>query len=368
MHVERLVPSLESAYDEFSLRHPTSTLFQSLRYRAFLGKIIEPVGVSSRTTEEHYLVAVDADRVVGALPAFIKRNATYGNVVNSLPFVGSNGGVLVDPSVEDPQKVYHALLGSFHELCASVDAVSSTIINRPLDPDDAFYDAHSEFTATDERIGQVTPLPATPASADDDAIDKAIMAMIHQKTRNVIRKAIGSDVSVSHSGDEAVLRRLHDIHHENMTAIGAPAKPWAVFEAIRDEFRYDDDYRVYVAEREGAVIAGLLVFFVNRVAEYFIPVTVSESRIFQPQSLLCLRAMREARRRGCTHWNWGGTSKDQTGVYGFKSRWGTLDLPYRYFVRERKPALRSLSGKTLLTEYPYFYTVPFALLNAQDRA
>jgi hypothetical protein len=361
MRLERLVPELEPAYDAFFARLPASSLFQCLRYRTFLRKMLD-AGSATPTVEDHYLVALDGDRVVGAIPAFVKRNARYGNVVNSLPFVGSNGGVMVDATAVDYEPTFRFLLKGFHDFCDSVDAISSTIVNRPIDPDDVLYDTLSEATAMDERIGQVTTLPVTPEGATDAAIDAEIMLAIHSKTRNVVRKAIVSGVTVRHDGELETLRFLADAHAEGARVIGAPAKPWSVFEAIREHFRYDEDYRVYVAEKDGERIGGLLVFFVNRVAEYFTPVTIAEHRIFQPQSLLCFRAMRDARLRGCTHWNWGGTAKSQTGVYDFKSRWGTSDLRYRYFVRERRRSLRALSPQTLLEEYPYFFTVPFSVL------
>lgn len=361
IRIERLGPEREPAYETFFARLPASSLFQSLRYRSFLRKMLD-AGAESPTVEDHYLVALEGDTVVGAIPAFVKRNPRHGNVVNSLPFVGSNGGVMVDAAAVEYEPTFRALLAGFHELCASVDAVSSTIVNRPIDPDDALYDALAEVTATDERIGQVTTLPATAEGATDEEIDAAVMLHIHSKTRNVVRKAMVSGVTVRHDGELETMRWLAEAHAEGARMIGAPAKPWSVFEAIREHFRYDDDYRVYVAEKDGERIGGLLVFYVNHVAEYFTPVTIAEHRIFQPQSLLCFRAMREARRRACTHWNWGGTAKSQTGVYDFKSRWGTSDLRYRYFVRERRSSLRALSPQTLLEEYPYFFTVPFSVL------
>ena len=225
MRIERLVPELEPAYDTFFARLPAGSLFQCLRYRAFLRTMLD-AGAASPSVEDHYLVALEGDRVIGAIPAFVKRNARYGNVVNSLPFVGSNGGVMVDPSVEY-EPTFRALLKGFHDLCDSVEAVSSTIVNRPIDPDDALYDALAEATAMDERIGQVSTLPLTADDATDEAIDEALMLAVHRKTRGHIRKAISSGVTIRHSGDPETLRFLHDVHQENMGAIGAPATSWA---------------------------------------------------------------------------------------------------------------------------------------------
>ena len=72
--------------------------------------------------------------------------------------------------------------------------------------------------------------------------------------------------------------------------------------------------------------------------------------------------------KGCVRWNWCGTLLSQEGVYHFKSRWNTIDRPYRYFVREYADigSLRCKSKSDLLDSYPYFYTLPFRLLAAES--
>ena len=129
MRLERLVPELEPAYDAFFARLPASSLFQCLRYRSFLRKMLD-AGSATPTVEDHYLVALEGDRVVGASPAFVKRNTRYGNLVNSLPFVGSNGGVMVDATAVEYEPTFRFLLKGFHDLCESVDAESATTISR----------------------------------------------------------------------------------------------------------------------------------------------------------------------------------------------------------------------------------------------
>ena len=81
-------------------------------------------------------------------------------------------------------------------------------------------------------------------------------------------------------------------------------------------------------------------------------------------SLLIYEAMQEAARRGCRYWNWGGTWLTQDGVYFFKSRWGTEDRPYYYYISEHEGAesLRNLTKEEIIENYPYFYVLPFNIL------
>ncbi len=157
---------------------------------------------------------------------------------------------------------------------------------------------------------------------------------------------------------------MSDLHRQNMEAMGGLAKSWSVFEAIRDIFTYDKHYRVYMAEKDGLVIARLLVFYYGKVAEYFTPASLDSYRVYQPMSLLIYEAMQEAARRGCRYWNWGGTWLTQDGVYFFKSRWGTEDRPYYYYISEHEGAesLRNLTKEEIIENYPYFYVLPFNIL------
>ena len=151
-----------------------------------------------------------------------------------------------------------------------------------------------------------------------------------------------------------------------MGAMGGRAKEKPVFEAVRANFAFPEDYVVYTAAKNEQIVAALLVLFFNRTAEYYMPATEEPFRQLQPMSLLIFEAMQDAVRRGCKHWNWGGTWLSQKGVYDFKARWGTRDYPYRYYVREYGEAgrLRGCRREELCAEYPYYYVIPFDALHA----
>jgi hypothetical protein len=353
LNIEILTEKYEEDYTNWLLSVDNSLLYASLPYRNFLKLVLD----NSRPL---YLLAFEQDRIVGALPAFLKLNTQIGNVLNSMPFYGSNGGPIVSSQVAQKAIIQKALLDAFLSLAHENQVISSTIISNPLDPLVKFYYSDSQAVLRDERIGQITSLPNNPGSSE--MIEEALMGRFHKKTRNAIRKAQGSRVVVRHTDSLEALQTLSMLHQKSMTAIGGSVKPWPVFVALRETFVYDRDYRVYLAEKDGGIIAALLVFFYNRVAEYYIPATDEGARLYQPMSLLVYEAMQEAIRRGCLYWNWGGTWLSMSGVYNFKSRWGTTDYPYFYYVHVMDESILLKSKQVLLKEYPYFYIVPFVSL------
>ena len=311
IQIEPLRVDHEAAYENLVRSRPEHLLYASLKYRDFLRRILT-------ASEDRYLLAMESGRLVGALPSFVMCSAAHGTVVNSLPFYGSHGDVLLGADVNDGESVIGALLEAFDGLCEETSAAASTLISNPLTGHRKILESRCRCTHTDERIGQITPLPG-----DSVEVEGSLMSMFHYKTRNMIRKARKLGVNVVHDDCPEALRQLHRLHEDNMTAIGGMPKPWSAFEAIRDIFDYDRDYRVYLATQEKRVIGALLVFYYNQTAEYFTPAALAEFRTLQPTSLLILEAMVEAARRGYGRWNWGGTWTTQAGVYNFKKRWGT---------------------------------------------
>ena len=340
MRIETLTPQFAELYEEFLLSRPETLFFQSWRYQSLL---IDLLGC-----RQQGLLALDEDGHIQAVLPLLATDGPMGTVLNSLPFYGSNGSLVGEDS-----EARGKLLATYQKLVQAPGIATSTLIENPLAPcgvDGLTYDL------MDERIGQLTPLPA----AGD--VKASLMQSFHYKTRNMIRKAekLGVEVVVNNEA----MSFLVDVHEENMREIGGLAKSRNFFDALPKYFRPGHDYRLYVASLMGEPVAAVLVFFYNKTAEYYTPVVRKEYRNSQALSSAIFRAMTDASVLGYAWWNWGGTWLSQDGVYRFKSRWGTHDLPYRYFTNVHNPAVLKASPAELQAWYPSFYTVPFSSLSS----
>ena len=254
MRIELLGPSREEEYAALVHARSESLVYASLPYRNFLRCVLP-------TSRDVYLVADDGGRMVGVLPAFLATVEGRGKVLNSLPFFGSHGGVMTARDVDDDREVRLALLQAFNDLAESERVLSSTLISNPLSADADFYRQHHRHNYLDQRICQFTGLPVDYSS--DQQPDR-LLSFFHVKTRNAVRKGLKGGFDIRHGDKPALLKQLHDLHVANMTAIGGIPKEWSVFQAITEEFSYDDDYRVYVAEQDGHVAAALLLLLPSR--------------------------------------------------------------------------------------------------------
>ena len=333
-------PTQRTLYDDFLRRKPETLLYQTSAYMALLEELLDAQNLTQ-------LVWSEQGTLLGALP-LMRRDGPWGGVINSLPYYGSNGAIIAEtPSVAD------MLHNRFREVAQAPDIAASTVVENPLDPE-----GFTRFAAPleEERVGQFTPLPK------GNDITGALMARFHGKTRNMVRKT--QKLGIATRTDPGAMDFLLHVHTQNISEIGGLAKTPAFFDLVQKHFFAPRDYQIYVATLDGVDIAAMLVFFWNRTVEYYTPVVVKDYRSCQPLSALIFQAMCDAADAGFTWWNWGGTWLSQSGVYQFKSRWGTKDIPYRYKIDIRNKKLLDATPHQLLEHYPGFYTVPFSQLRS----
>jgi hypothetical protein len=339
----RLDESFDAEYEHFLHQSPTTLLYASVAYRKLLTAYLE--------AEPVYLGAKDVHgRLLGVLPAFLKKNERHGNIINSLPFYGSNGGVIEHEGNAEVQK---GLLKFFDEVARQLDCAATTIITSPLEPHGDLYQRQAVFDFKDQRIGQITPLPQ-----QSESLANHLLSMFSDPRPRNIKKAVKSGVKIRWSRDSGDMDFLYDTHRQNILAIGGIPKERKFFDQVLATTPAEN-YKIYCADIEGQPVAALLLFYFNQTVEYFTPSILDGYRTQQPLSLLIFEAMKDAVVEGYRYWNWGGTWLTQSGVYDFKKRWGTVDHPYFYYSRLYRNELRTLTQAQLLSEYPNFYVLPF---------
>lgn len=349
--VELLNSSLEAEWEALLRSRTDSFIYHSVGYRNVLMSILNDA-------HPFYLCAKEDGALAGIMPAFIK-NSKYGSIVNSLPFFGSHGQPIISSLANNANAVRIALLEALLDVIHERSIVAATIIGHPLDQGDANLKELWAPDLEEFRIGQITELHALAEASDPEA---AMMQMCHSKTRNMIRKGLRSGFKTSWRTDAPILESLQLLHQKNMQSIGGRAKPQKVFDALSASLAPGTEWRVWVSEKAGTLAAAVLCLYYHRTVEYFTPAIAVEHRGDQPLSSLIFEAMVDAAKRQFLYWNWGGTWASQNGVYHFKSRWGTQETSYRYYIKILNDSLRDLSKEELAEAFPYFYVIPYSAL------
>jgi len=301
----------------------------------------------SEYTKSKLYFAVDIvdDILVSALP-FCIFFGSFGPVINSLPFYGSNGGI-----VSRNRKIlnFNLIIDKVLEFANENRCVSLTIIESPLSHDREH--AFTKFNYRDSRISLLNYFEQNMKMPD------LIASFKDPRPRN-IRRAEKAGIEVKESRSSESIEFLANTHHENMSSIGGIPKNYDFFQFITSKLA-TNQWVILEASVNGIRIGSLLLLYSKDVVEYFTPVSLSEYRHLQAQSLLIFTGMCFAIAKNIYIWNWGGTWETQKGVYDFKKKWGPRESKYNYYCAILEESILYKEKSSLLHEYPYFYVLPF---------
>ncbi len=337
MKIELLQSEFVDRYDRFLQDHQQALLYYSYRFKDFLCDLLD--------CHSEYWVASRKGRICGVLPLMFREHSSQ-RVYNSLPFFGSHGGVIAAD-----EEARTALTQTYNKIACAPSTIAATLVSNPLVPTPS---SEVRFNYTDRRVSQRTYLPG------DGDLCPRIASSARRNANKAVREGITVDID---AGQIDCLRRMHQ---ENLRSLGGTPKSDHFFAKIAAHFVAGRDFDLYVAKRDGRVVAGLLLFYFNGVVEYFVPATHSEYRSLQPMALILQTAMADASRRGCSIWNWGGTWTSQSGVYRFKKKWGAEESEYSYYTQLNDRSLLGWSRGEVLDRFPNFFVVPFAAMNQVD--
>jgi hypothetical protein len=318
-------------FQDFVMSHPKSLIYHTERYKTLLKHHLD--------CDLHYYLLKNG-RSVQAVFAGMSKTGKYGSVLNSLPFFGSNGGILASS-----ESAYQSMLSCYNKMIK--DMSFATFIENPFE----VVKKKPDFNLISHRICQVSNLHELDL--------ENLGAIFTSKKRNDIRRALRHKVSVEIDFSEKAKTYLIETHSANMLAINASGKPKEYFYDLFGLFRAGADYDLYTAKKDGELVAALLLLYHKNTVEYYTPVISLDQRHLQALSLTIYEAMKINKLLGRTIWNWGGNGNSLDSVYRFKKNWGASDYPYNYFVKSNAPLPPEPDYDSILNDYRGFYLFPF---------
>lgn len=166
--------------------------------------------------------------------------------------------------------------------------------------------------------------------------DDAILARMNQGTRRKIRQSQKNDIRYYHAPREGLAafnQIMQTTGNRNAFGVHEPA----YYELAYDLFVPQGDATLILAEHEGDVLAGIMVFALNNVAWYLYGASSNVKRNMMATYGIQWAAIQWAKARGCAYYDlWGVPDEDHEtleaqfqersdglwGVYGFKRGWG----------------------------------------------
>jgi lipid II:glycine glycyltransferase (peptidoglycan interpeptide bridge formation enzyme) len=191
-----------------------------------------------------------------------------------------------------------------------------------------------EWSAFFEGRGFTQGTPVQPQATQLLNIDRdpePLKSSFKPKTRYNLSLAERKGVKVIGSKDVASFARLA-ADTAKRQGIHLPGAPY--YRAALDLFAPRDAVRLYLAEHEGEVLAGIMVFRFGRTAYYLFGGSTDRKRELMPNYLLHWQAMLDFRALGCDTYDWWGIPEEPAadhpwfGLYRFKTGFGGETVRY----------------------------------------
>jgi len=200
-----------------------------------------------------------------------------------------------------------------------------------VEPNDRVGD---EWPAFFEGRGFVRGKSVQPEATQLLRIDldpESLKAGFKPKTRYNLNLAEKKGVRVRGSRDVAIFARLA---LETGKRQGVHLPGVAYYQAALDIFGPSDEVRLYLADHEGDILGGILVFRFGKTAYYLFGGSSDQKRELMPNYLLHWQAMLDFRAMGCDTYDWWGIPEEPApdhpwfGLYRFKTGFGGETVRY----------------------------------------
>ncbi len=164
--------------------------------------------------------------------------------------------------------------------------------------------------------------------------EEEILAGASQGFRRKLRKASKAEITIETSNDPEIVKTFYALEIKHAKRQG--------FVPFSEDFLYkqflafakDNEVLMYTAKKDGEILAQNFMIFYGPEASYHYGVSSDLGTKYSAAPLLHIRAMEEARKRGCIRYNlWGIVGKEEKshrfyGVSEFKRSFGCEEYKY----------------------------------------
>lgn len=163
-------------------------------------------------------------------------------------------------------------------------------------------------------------------TADDDTL----LANLHKKLRNEVRKAEKLGTKVITDNTKEGLKIFYEMHLETFKRTNYTAQPLAMFEKVFEAYVETGRADIRFAEIDGKKISGAIFLKTSKCYLYMWGASLSDSAYnkYEGQKYLIWESMLEAKKCGAKIFDLGGVTvgadkgTKREGIYIFKSRFG----------------------------------------------
>ena len=288
-----------ASVERFLAAHPDATPFHRPVWLAAVAK-----GTGNRALA---LVLEQAGEIDAYLPLNEVHSPIFGRLLASTGFA-VDGGLLVRGGVDAAP-----LFAAVEELALRRSCPAVELRGGPLP------EGREGWTIRNQsHCGFVAALGAD---------DEAQLTAIPRKQRAEVRKSLANEFTVEVGNAERDRAAHYAVYAASVRNLGTPVFPRKLFAAVLDGFGADAD--ILTIRHAGVPVASVLSLYHRGAVMPYWGGGTREARRLRANDRMYYELMLHARRRGCTHFDFG-RSKTGSGAYDFKRNWGFEPVPLSY--------------------------------------
>jgi FemAB-related protein (PEP-CTERM system-associated) len=255
----------------------------------------------------HCLIAEKAGEIAAILPFHLVHSPLFGRALVSSGFA-VGGGIMSNSAT--------ATRTLAAEICALAERWSCPTVELRggAMPGGSWLerrDAHANFLKT--------------LQADDEAE----LLAIPRKQRAEVRKGLENGLTIATGRGQRDLDLHYAVYAESVRNLGTPVFPKSLMASVIDAF--GDDADILTVLSDGRPVASVLSLYHKGTVMPYWGGGVWDARRLRANDVMYYALMNHARRRGCSHFDFG-RSKVDSGAYSFKKNWGFEPEPMAYAV------------------------------------
>jgi FemAB-related protein (PEP-CTERM system-associated) len=285
--------------DAFVQRHPQGTPFHRT---AWLGAVARGTGNAPLA-----LVRERQGAIVGYLPLSEVHSPVFGRLLASSGFAVGGGLLAAERADGD------AIFAAAEELAARRSCPAIELRGGALPAGRTGWAIRAE-----SHCGFVSALAAD---------DEAQLDAIPRKQRAEVRKGLANPFDIEVGSAERDRAAHYAVYAESVRNLGTPVFPRALFAAVLEAFGSDAD--ILTVRYQGRPVASVLSLYHRGAVMPYWGGGTRDARALRANDRMYYELMLHARRRGCSHFDFG-RSKTDSGAYHFKRNWGFAPEPLTY--------------------------------------
>lgn len=291
--------------------------------------------------------------ILGLLPAFIFRSK-YGNIINSVPYPGPLGGVVIkEEDKKTREEIFSCLIKGLDQLAKENNCVTATVISSPFSPDDKLY---RKYLKPDYELENYTIyINLKEPSKTNSHFRNNLQRMLSRAKKNGYK--------ILETESEKDLLEWYQVHKQRHIQIGLEPLPFKLLQSILAYLVKNRKGNFFVVKNfKNKIVAGCLAAYHKKIIDAYIYSGSEDSYREGAIYLLMNYLINWCKSQDFEILNWQSSKPRGGGPYNFKMQWGSKEAPYYFFTKIYRSVdkLKRLGLDKVKQEYKYHFVLPYS--------